>query len=53
MRRLWLGLPFVVLAIPAQARVTAAPGARVFRLDGNGVTYALGIDDKGYLRSIH
>lgn len=53
MRRLFLSLPFVVLAMPAEARVTAAPGARVFRLDGNGVTYALGVDDKGYLRSIH
>ncbi|TXC72760.1 alpha-galactosidase [Sphingomonas ginsenosidivorax] len=39
--------------MPASAKVTAAPGSRVFRLDGSGVSYALGVDDKGYLRPIH
>jgi alpha-galactosidase len=52
-RALLLGVALLAPALPAEARVTAAPGARVFRLDGNGVTYALGVDDKGYLRPIH
>ncbi|MGP7796765.1 alpha-galactosidase [Sphingomonas sp. CLY1604] len=48
-----LALPILTHAQTAEARVTAPAGARVFRLDGNGVTYALGVDDKGYLRPIH
>lgn len=52
-RRELLALPLLALAWPAEARVVAGPGARVFRLDGKGVTYALGVDDKGYLRPIH
>ena len=52
-RALLFGVALLAPALPAEARVTAAPGARVFRLDGNGVTYALGVDDKGYLRPIH
>ncbi|MEH3046308.1 alpha-galactosidase [Sphingomonas adhaesiva] len=35
------------------AKVTAPAGSKVFRLDGNGVTYALGVDDKGYLQPLY
>jgi alpha-galactosidase len=37
------------LSSTAKAEITAAPGAKVFRLDGGDVTYAVGIDEKGYL----
>lgn len=37
----------------AQAKVTAPPGAKIFRLDGTGVTYAMGVDDKGYLQPLY
>lgn len=52
-RRAAFALALLTTAAPVVARVTAPPGARVFRLDGQGVTYALGVDDKGYLRPIH
>ncbi len=37
----------------AHAKVTAPAGAKIFRLDGAGVTYAMGIDDKGYLQPLY
>ncbi|GGB20667.1 hypothetical protein GCM10011380_07820 [Sphingomonas metalli] len=37
----------------ADAKVMAPKGARVFRLDGAGVTYAMGVDDKGYLQPLY
>ncbi len=37
----------------AEAKVTAPTGAKVFRLDGAGVTYAMGVDDKGYLQPLY
>ncbi|WP_233150895.1 alpha-galactosidase [Sphingomonas mollis] len=39
--------------VDAQAKVTAPAGARIFRLDGAGVTYAMGVDDKGYLQPLY
>ncbi len=36
-----------------QAKVTAPTGAKIFRLDGAGVTYAMGVDDKGYLQPLY
>jgi len=35
------------------ARVSAPAGARVFRLDAAGVTYAMGVDERGYLQPLH
>lgn len=43
----------VFVATPSLAKVTAPPEARVFRLDGGGVTYALGVDDKGYVQPLY
>ncbi|MET3439166.1 hypothetical protein [Sphingomonas sp. 1185] len=39
------GVGMVALAAPVSARVTAPAGAKVFRLDGGGVTYAMGVDE--------
>ncbi len=36
-----------------EAKVTAQTGAKVFRLDGAGVTYAMGVDEKGYLQQLY
>ena len=44
------GVAVAALATPVMAKVTAPAGARVFRLDGGGVTYAMGVDEKGYLQ---
>lgn len=43
------------LAVPAtsEAKVTAPAGARIFRLDGGDVTYAMGVDDRGYLQPLY
>lgn len=35
------------------AKVTASADGRVMRLDGGGVTYALGVDDKGYVQPLY
>jgi alpha-galactosidase len=49
-KTLWLaGSALLCVASSIQARVTAPEGARIFRLDGGAVTYAIGVDDKGYL----
>jgi len=53
-----MGLPSVGLlafgwATPALAGVAVDAGGRVFRLDGGHVTYALGVDDKGYLQPLY
>lgn len=40
-------------AAPAGARVTVLPGGKVFRLDGGGVTYAIGVDEEGFLEPIY
>lgn len=47
------GVVAAVWVNAAQAKVTAPAGARVFRLDGAGVTYAMGVDDKGYLQPLY
>lgn len=51
----WLvaGVAVALAATGAEAKVTARAGARVFRLDGAGVTYALGVDERGYLQPIY
>jgi len=45
----------VLAAIPqsAAAKVTVSADARVFRLDGGHVTYAFGVDEKGYLQPLY
>ncbi len=47
------GLIGVSATTPAFAKVTATQAARVFRLDGDGMTCALGVDDKGYLQPLY
>jgi alpha-galactosidase len=47
------GLVAFLLPMSAQAKVTAGAGAKVFRLDGGGVTYAMGVDEKGYLEPLY
>ena len=37
----------------AQAHVAVSAGGRTFRLAGGGVTYAIGVDDKGYLQPLY
>ncbi|MDH7639344.1 alpha-galactosidase [Sphingomonas oryzagri] len=37
----------------ALARVEASAEAKVFRLDGGRVTYAIGVDEKGYLAPVY
>jgi alpha-galactosidase len=41
------------LAAPARADISAPAGSKVFRLDGGGVTYAIGVDEKGYLQPLY
>jgi len=47
------GIMAAVCATAAQSKVTAPAGARIFRLDGAGVTYAMGVDEKGYLQPLY
>jgi len=47
------GLIGMSASSPALAKVTAPQDARVFRLDGGRVTYALGVDEKGYLQPLY
>ncbi len=47
------GVAVAAFATPVMAKVTAPAGARVFRLDGGGVTYAMGVDEKGYLQPLY
>ncbi|MES3082015.1 alpha-galactosidase [Sphingomonas faeni] len=47
------GLVAAICATAAQSKVTAPAGARIFRLDGAGVTYAMGVDEKGYLQPLY
>ncbi|MBE7217073.1 MAG: alpha-galactosidase [Caulobacteraceae bacterium] len=37
----------------SEARVTASADGRTFRLDGGGMTYALGVDAHGYLQPLY
>lgn len=37
----------------AMAQVTADPAGTLFRLDGGGVTYAIGVDAKGYVQPLY
>jgi alpha-galactosidase len=48
-----VGMIGVVWSADVNAKVTAPAGATVFRLDGAGVTYAMGVDDKGYLQPLY
>ena len=51
---IWLATIVAVMgSVSVDAKETAPAGATVFRLDGAGVTYALGIDDKGYLQPLY
>lgn len=47
------GILASVFATAAQSKVTAPAGAKIFRLDGAGVTYAMGVDDKGNLQPLY
>lgn len=47
------GLTALTGSIDVNAKVTAPKGATIFRLDGHGFTYALGVDDKGYLQPLY
>lgn len=38
---------------PLWARASATPGGQVMRLDGGGVTYAIGVDEQGYLQPLY
>ncbi len=46
------GVGLVALAAPVSAKVTARRG-QGFRLDGGGVTYSMGVDEKGYLQPLY
>jgi len=55
-------LPFLVMATTALlpiapgivwAKVSASADGRVMRLDGGGVTYAIGVDEQGYLQPLY
>ncbi len=37
----------------ALAKVSASADGKLLRLDGGGVTYAMGVDDKGYLQPLY
>eukprot|EP01037_Dinobryon_pediforme_P022621 gene22621-23835_t len=47
------GVAAALAGTGAEAKVRAPAGARVFRLDGAGVTYALGVDERGYLQPLY
>ncbi|MGA1798981.1 alpha-galactosidase [Sphingomonas sp. 4RDLI-65] len=47
------GILATLVPTTAQAKVTAPAGAKIFRLDGAGVTYAMGVDEKGYLQPLY
>ena len=58
--RLWIrallaaaAMTAAAAAAPAHAGATVEAAGRVFRLDGGGVTYALGVDVKGYLQPLY
>ena len=46
---------FTALACPdvLWAKVSATADGRVMRLDGGGVTYAMGVDEQGYLQPLY
>ncbi|MBC2670618.1 alpha-galactosidase [Novosphingobium piscinae] len=46
-------MALAVVAGPADARVAVDEAGRVFRLDGAQVTYAFGVDEKGYLQPLY
>ncbi|ESQ88111.1 hypothetical protein ABENE_16410 [Asticcacaulis benevestitus DSM 16100 = ATCC BAA-896] len=47
------GLVAAALPMRSTASVGFDPASRVFRLDGEGVTYAFGIDSAGQVQSLH
>ena len=49
----WPLLALVAWGAAAEARITAPAGARQFRLDGGGVTYALGVDEEGIVQPLY
>jgi alpha-galactosidase len=49
----WPLLALVAWGATAEARITAPPGARQFRLDGGGVTYAFGLDEAGIVQPLY
>lgn len=50
---LWAVLIGAVTPTALAAKVTAPAGTKVFRLDGGDVTYAMGVDEKGYLQPLY
>lgn len=43
----------LTLPVSVCAKVTATSDGRQFRLDGGGVTYAIGVDEQGYLQPLY
>ena len=43
----------LALASAANASISVDSEAKVFRLDGGGVSYAFGVDEKGYLQPLY
>lgn len=54
-RLLAVGTAILCFAPPgaALAKVSASADGKLLRLDGGGVTYAMGVDDKGYLQPLY
>lgn len=50
-----VGTATIALILPGVlfAKVSASADGTVMRLDGGGVTYAMGVDDKGYLQPLY
>jgi len=57
LRMIWratmVGVAPIAVAVAADAAVSVDSKAKVFRLDGGGVTYAFGVDEKGYLQPLY
>jgi alpha-galactosidase len=51
--KLWPLMALLAWGTVAEARITAPAGARQFRLDGGGVTYAFGVDEAGILQPLY
>lgn len=49
------GMIILPLGVPATtwAKASATADGRVMRLDGGGVTYAMGVDEQGYLQPLY
>jgi alpha-galactosidase len=55
MRVLIAATAIVCLNSPAAlfSKISASADGKLLRLDGGGVTYAMGVDEKGYLQPLY